>query len=160
MTISLTKRSTKGSALTHNEMDQNWTDIETDVNGLGTAATEDTGTTSGTIPIISETSVNLTGSGDISSGTLYCYKVGSFVVLTWNNLAHSSSNAASTVSGAIPSDYRPTAQITNVYLADITAVRNVTVTAAGLMSFSYHDWAGSTTNKTATGGGSIAFYKY
>ena len=171
--MAITLRSVKLAALTHNELDGNFTDLDTRVHavtkggtgastaadartnlGLGTAAVEDVGTASGDIPQILTQS--LTVDGDFTSGTITLMKIGRVVTVSWTSLSHAS--AATPSNGtALPTEYRPSGACNNGYTFAFGSVENVHISTIGAFSLRYLDYSGSTVNKTVASPGSITY---
>ena len=94
--------------------------------------------------------------GDFTSGSWKAERVGGMIVFRWGTGTHPSSNSAST-STPIPAEFRPTQNINNVYLITGTSVRTGRMTGAGILTTSYRDWTGASTNLTQADGGSMAW---
>lgn len=97
------------------------------------------------------------GNGDLSGGDFYFEKIGNAVVITWESLSHTSATSAASSSGLVPSAYRPTNEITNVYEVTGSVVRKVTIATDGTVTFNYYDWAGAGFSRGATDVGSITY---
>ena len=107
-------------------------------------------------PVLTQSSDSGSMDGDYTSGNWTVQKVGGMVVFRWGTGAHPSASSAST-STPIPAEFRPAQNINNVYLITGTTVRNGRMTGAGILTTSYRDWTGASTDLTQADGGSMAW---
>jgi len=104
--------------------------------------------------------LDISSSGDFSAAqpVLKISRSGKNVMMSWDNLAHSSSSAPATAIGFIPAKYRPAQPTTrDVYVAGSTQIRNITVGSDGLVTFTYRDYTGSVSAATSTSSGSTGW---
>lgn len=113
----------------------------------------------GLVPRYQSTTVDVSGSGDFSSGTLYLERIGNTVTIASTTLiSHGSdSNVLSDV-GLIPSDYTPDLTRTNLYYAETGGyIARLRVTLDGRVQINYFDFSGSDVSRTSAGSPSITY---
>lgn len=94
----------------------------------------------------------ITADNNFTGGTIKLVRVGDAVtMMTTANLTHASASSATSSAGLIPAAYRPPQDVSGVYSAVGSQVRNFSVTAAGTFTASYFDYAGAASNRTSTG---------
>lgn len=105
-----------------------------------------------------ETTVDMTGVGPFTGGTLHLHKIGKEVTVYSSGLTHSSASNP-IASAVIPSDYLPDSgafgslsTVSNVYwITSITSEAAYVVAGSGNLGFYYRDWAGAAFAKVDTG---------
>lgn len=118
----------------------------------GTAALRDIGTTvDGNVPEIQYEEVTVTG--DFSSFTLYCMKIGKLVTIQSNGVVTHASNSTPSAAGVVPVGFRPVDfQVEGLYNRDGASLRTIEVNTAGTLSLTYSDYTGAVQAYTNSGG--------
>lgn len=99
------------------------------------------------------TEINLTGSGDFTSGRIKLRRIDDTVVINSNSVVgHASGSSASSAIGLIPSTFRPTSEVSNVYyFNDSTGlIARCTVNPAGTLQIIYGNYSGGSSTTTSS----------
>lgn len=104
-------------------------------------------------------SVDISSSGDFNvlQPEIDIYQSGRRVTISWETLAHTSTDTPSTAAGVIPERFRPAFNVSNVYAFTSSNLREVTVTSGGGLDFEYRDFSGSAASLGTTLSGSITY---
>lgn len=90
-----------------------------------------------------------TPSGQLTSGTAECTRIGDVVTIT-GGFNHSFTDSPSSSTGFIPVIYRPNSNVAAVYYAEDDTVYRVFVAPSGAILFRYFDWAGAAKFRSST----------
>lgn len=112
---------------------------------------------SSNVGMISYTTIDMTGSGDFTGGTIYVSKVGRSVTISWANLNHPGSSHPFSAVGAIPAAYLPITTANNGYYQGVNASRMATIGTNGQVDFFYYDGSGTAVIDTVTNFGTISY---
>lgn len=105
---------------------------------------------------VSFATINMAGQGDFTGGTLYLYKVGRQVTLSWTSLSHSSLDSPLTPVGAIPTQFLPLVTTLGTYFYNNEKGFNVQVITTGVFQLIYKDEIGVVAS-TSSVAGSITY---
>ena len=103
---------------------------------------------------MNQVTIDLTGSGDITAGSIQITRVGGVIsfreVIT---CTHSSASSASAAAGVLPTWARPNTQsAANIYTQGSGFIATVSITTAGTITWSYTNYAGSAASRVNTSG--------
>jgi hypothetical protein len=109
------------------------------------------------VPIYRTETINLTGVGDFTSGSVIVTKIGSSIILTQGDpISHASTNAI-TATEIIPEWARPANDLQNVHFFSASYIKKVNVTSGGDMVVDYRTHAGGASADTSTGGITVSY---
>lgn len=99
------------------------------------------------------TTLDLTGSGSFTAGTILVERIGRTVTITSSaNLTHASSGSVSSASGLLPTWARPTsADKYNLYVFTSSDIRAVLAATDGTLTTQYRDYTGAGFSRTSSG---------
>lgn len=114
-------------------------------------------------PLANETfTLDISSSGNFSAGqpSLEFSKTPEgFITLYFPLLAHSSSTNPQTATGVIPTEFRPTERVENVYFISSSAIAKVIIDTTGRFQTAYYNSSFTLTALTNTGfAGCISYY--
>lgn len=90
--------------------------------------------------------------GDLSGGNFVVVKIGNKVTVMCDAvLSHASNSSPETLSGLLPTKYRPSVLASNIFDASTGRVIRMEVRTDGRIDFDYYDWAGSFSASTNIG---------